>query len=257
MVVAIVAFFALASGGREGDQPLRVAAAADLHLAFTEISRLFEAETGQKVVLIFGSTGLLTKQIEQGAPVDVFAAAGAQFMEKLDGQKLLLSGSKRLYAYGRLALVMRDAKRIQNFSGPPEVMGARDLSVLLDSQVRKVAIASPTHAPYGLAARQALNRSGLWERLQPKIVYARDVRDALQFVQTGNADVALVAASLLARTKEPLRAWLVEGSLYDPPRQTLAIVRTTKRAKMSRVFVDFVTGLKGRQILEKYGFRLP
>ncbi len=255
-VLAVVAAFALASVGREGDQPLHVAAAADLHLAFTEIGRVFEAETGKKVVFIFGSTGLLTRQIEQGAPVDVFAAADVKFVDKLAGQRLLLAGSEHLYAYGRLALVVNGAGGAgQEFAG--KVAGARELASLLNPVVRRVAIASPDHAPYGLAARQALSRSGLWERLQPKLVYARDVRDALQYVQTGNADAAFVAAPLLTGIRGSLRSWLVEGGLYDPPRQTMAVLRGTKQAGASRTFVDFVSGPQGRRILEKYGFRLP
>lgn len=270
LAVAIVVFIALASGGREAGQPLRVAAAADLYPAFTEIGRLFEAETGRKVEFIFGSTGLLAKQIEQGAPVDVFAAADAKFIDKLGEQKLLLPGSKRLYAFGRLALVMigNDPAPVVQVAGgypldgtgakrPQDNMGERGLSALLDSRVRKVAIANPGHAPYGLAASQALHKSGLWEQVEPKLVYARDVRNALQFVQTGNADAALVALPLLGGMKESPRFWVLESSLYTSPRQTMAIIGSTKQAGVSRAFVDFVSGPQGRRILEKHGFGLP
>ncbi len=184
--------------GPQGDSPapgpLTVSAAADLTYAFQEIGKAFEAETGHTVVFNFGSTGQLAQQIEQGAPVDVFAAANVSFIDELEQQGLILTDTKQLYARGRLALWLRA-------DSPLEISHIEDLT---QPGVRRIAIANPDHAPYGMAAREALQAAGVWEAVQPRLVLGENVRQTLQYAETGNVDVAIVALSLCVPAGSPV-----------------------------------------------------
>lgn len=229
----------------KNDRPLTIAAAADLQFAFQEIAERFEEQTGQRVVFSFGSTGNLAKQIEQGAPVDLFAAANVQFVQDLQDKGLIVPGTQQLYAVGRIVLVSSRAGGVE----------VADLTGLLDAKISKVAIANPNHAPYGMAAKQALVAAGLWDQLQPKLVYGENVRQALQFVQTGNAEAGIVALSV-ANVPE-VTCSLIDESLHEPLEQALAVIRGTPREKAARDFIKFVNGPEGRKIMRKYGFVLP
>jgi len=228
---------------------LTVSAASDLTYAFGEIGRQFEAETGHKVVFNFGSTGQLTQQIEQGAPVDVFAAANVSFVEDLERQGLILPDTKQMYARGRITLWMRADSPLQITS----------LADLTRPEVRRIAIANPDHAPYGVAARQAMQTAGIWEAVQPKLVLGDNVRQTLQYAETGNVDVAIVALSLsMPATGGTSGRWtLIPQELYLPIDQALVVIKDTKHEGAARAFATFVNGPQGRQIMRKYGLILP
>jgi molybdate transport system substrate-binding protein len=225
--------------------PFTVAAASDLQNAFPEIGRQFEAASGRKVVFSFGATGNLAKQIENGAPFDVFAAANEQFVDDLDRKGLLAPGSKRLYAIGRLVLASNRR------AGPP----VRELKGLLDPRVKRVAIANPAHAPYGAAAREALKRAGVWERLQPKLVLGENIRQTLQFIQTGNAEAGIVSHSVAGVPEVTYTP--ISERLHEPLRQALAIVKRTPNGDAARQFARFVAGPRGRAVLVRHGFHVP
>ncbi len=229
----------------QGDQPLTVAAAASLQFAFVEIGQMFEQETGQAVVFSFGSSGNLARQIEHGAPLDVFASANAVYVEQLRAQGLLVAASQQTYAQGQLALVVNRASGLQ----------VQRLQDLLDADVTHVALANPGHAPYGLAAQHALQSAGLWEALQPKLVYGENVRQAMQFVQTGNAEAGLVALSV-ADVPE-LDYTLVDVYLHQALDQVIAVVQGTPRLAAGESFIAFVRGPLGQRVLRRYGFQLP
>jgi molybdate transport system substrate-binding protein len=230
---------------------LTVSAASDLIYAFDEIGTQFEAETGHKVVFNFGSTGQLTQQIEQGAPVDVFAAANVSFVEDLERQGLILPDTRQMYARGRIILWMRADSPLQITS----------LADLTRPEVRRIAIADPDHAPYGVAARQAMQTAGIWEAVQSKLVLGENVRQTLQYAETGNVDVAIVALSLsapaAAAAGEPGRWTLIPQELHPPIDQALAVIKDTKHEAPARAFAAFVNGPQGRPIMRKYGFVLP
>jgi len=234
-----------AQGNEMAAPVLRVAAAADLQFAFAEIGALFEEETGGKVIFIFGSTASLASQIENGAPVDVFAAADVRSLDGLVSKGLLIKDTQRTYAFGRIALVGNKKAGIS-------LSGLRDL---LDTRVKHIAIANPQHAPYGLAAQQALEASGVWEQVRPKLVYGENVRQALQFVQTGNADAGIVALSI-AEVPEVTYVPIEQG-LYQPLEQSIAVLKGIRDEELAREFVAFVDGPVGRSVLRKYDFRLP
>jgi molybdate transport system substrate-binding protein len=242
----------LASGGcahrnaplREGRPELRVAAAADLQSAFREIAPLFERETGAKVTLIFGSTGLLAKQAERGAPFDVLCAADESYLLDLEKKSRLAPGTRALYAVGRLVIWTR-----KNGLHPAT------LADLAATAYRRIAIATPEHAPYGAAAKEALENAGIWKALLPRLVYGENVQQALQYAQTGNADAAIVALSLAIGSDG---VWVeVPGSLHRPLRQALAVLSGSAHPSLARRFSAFVNGPTGRALMRSYGFDLP
>jgi molybdate transport system substrate-binding protein len=152
---------------------LTVSAASDLGPAFRKLGSLFEAETGIKIVFNFASTGQLAQQIEQGAPVDVFAAADAARIGALASKGLVISDTVKAYAVGRIVLWTLEGS-------PLRIERVEDL---LQPEVQKIAIANPDHAPYGVAARQAMQSAGIWDPVQDRLVLAENVQQALQRAQ--------------------------------------------------------------------------
>lgn len=221
---------------------LTVAAASDLTPAFEEIGRAFESTNKTKVVFVFGSTGMLTRQLENGAPMDVFAAASMSYINELDQKGLIIPDSKAVYAIGRITLWTPADSTLR-------LEGIKDLA---RPEVMRIAIANPDHAPYGLAARQALESAGIWEAVKPKLVYGDNIRQTLQYAETGNVEVAIVALSL---SKQSHGHWsLIPEELHQPLEQGLAIMKSTKKEQAARAFAAFLKGPQGRAILEKYGF---
>lgn len=226
-------------------EPLLVAAASDLQFAFTEVGQAFAAETGHKVVFTFGSTGNLTTQIENGAPFDILAAANVSFVDRLTAQGLTIPETQQLYAQGRIVLIVNRQSGIQ-------VVG---LSDLLDPSISRIAIANPAHAPYGMAAQEALESAGVWTAIQDKLVLGENVSQTLQFVQTGDAPVGIVALSI-ANVPE-VTGTLLPAELHEPINQALAVIKSTPREDIARAFIAFVSSDQGREIMRRYGFLLP
>ncbi len=224
---------------------ITVAAAADLQFAFTEIAEHFEAQTGHKVILVFGSTGQLARQIEHGAPYDLFAAANIGFIDDLAQKGLIVPESVALYARGRIALVVNKRAGVQ-------VANLKDLT---SANIKRVAIANPDHAPYGLAAKQALQRAGIWDTVEPKLVLGENVRQALQFVQAGDVPAGIVALSVV---NVPEVAYtLIDSDLHEPLDQALGVISASRNQATAIDFARFVNGAQGRPIMRKYGFLLP
>jgi len=224
---------------------LTVSAAADLTPAFEELGRLFGHETGIKVTFNFGSTGQLAQQIEQGAPVDLFAAANVSFVEELERKNLIIPETKALYAQGRITLWTRS----------DSLLKLERLEDLVRPEVRRIAIANPEHAPYGQAAREALHSTGAWERVSSRLVFGENVRQTLQYAETGNVDAAIVALSLSVQSNG--RWVLISEKLHKPLNQALAVIRGTRHEAEARRFANFINSPQGRPIMRNYGFVLP
>ena len=235
--------FQPAVSARAGAPTLTVSAASSLSFALGEAARAFERSSGVRVALNFGSTGTLARQIEQGAPVDLFVAADTETVEELERQGLLAPGSLQVYARGRLALYSLELRldRLEDLTRP---------------EVRRIAVADPQLAPYGAAAREALRALGLWNELEPRLILAENVRQALLYAETGNVEAALVAASLW-RPGAPGQWLLVPEELHRPLDQALALVRGTRLEREARSFAAFLLGPAGRAILRAYGYQLP
>jgi molybdate transport system substrate-binding protein len=233
------------SNGTPPPQTLVVSAASDLTPAFQEIGKLFEQQDETKVTFNFGSTGQLTQQIEQGAPVDLFAAANVSYIEELEKKGLIIPDTKALYAQGRITLWTRDDSALK-----PE-----RVEDLAKPEFKKVAIANPVHAPYGMAAREALQTAGVWDAVSPKLVYGENVSQTLQFAESGNVDAAVVALSLSTQSKG--RWTLIPAAMHKPLNQALAVVKGAKHEREARRFAAFVNSAQGRAVMRQYGFILP
>ncbi|MFH0902059.1 MAG: molybdate ABC transporter substrate-binding protein [Pseudomonadota bacterium] len=239
-----------ADGGRASNPPIRVAAAADLAAAFAEIGHAFERDTGQRVSFSFGSTGLFAKQIEEGAPFDLFAAASVSYVDEVVAAGVCDAATKTLYARGRLAIwTSRGAAK--KTTAPPQ-----SIAELAEARFRRIAIANPEHAPYGVAAREALVAAGIWEQVRSRMVYGENVRQALQLAETGNVEAAIVALALVIRKDDG--AWsLVDENLHRPIDQALVSCRRGGRFAGGRAFATFLVSETGREMMRRYGFSVP
>ncbi len=230
--------------------PLHVAAAADLSDAFPEVGKAFEKSSGRKISFSFGATGLLAKQVEQGAPFDVFAAANMSFVDDVIKAGVCEADTKATYAEGRIVLWTKSDAGLTLAS----------LADLERPEIVHVAIANPDHAPYGKAAKQALVKSGVWDAIEKKIVYGENVQQTLQFAQSGNAEVAIVALSLA--TVSGGHATPIDPRLHEPLNQALVVCRGSAESHGqlepdARKFAAFVASDEGRAIMRRYGFVLP
>jgi molybdate transport system substrate-binding protein len=225
---------------------VRVAAASDLAPAFEEIGHAFTAATGRPVVFTFGSTGALAAQLEQGAPFDVFAAAQASYVDRVVNAGVCDGATRAVLGHGRLVA----------WSRPGGVARASAVAELVDARFARIAIANPDHAPYGVAAREALIAAGLWSALEGRMVLAENVRQALQFADTGNVDVALVAQSLVAprADADPL---LLPDSLHAPLVQSWVVCARGERRAGADALSAWMVGAEGRRVLDRFGLALP
>lgn len=247
--VAVVAALAGTAVSTAAQTPspvdLTVFAASDLGPVFKQIVPQFERKAGARVTLALGSTGMLAQQIRNGAPADVFFAANETFVTQLSSEQLTLQQSQQVYARGRVAIV---ALR----SGPVHVDSLTDLT---DARVKRIAIANPQHAPYGLAAKQALEASGLWTAVESKLVFGENVQQAVQFVRSGSAEAGIVARSV---ADTPDLTWrLVDQRLHAPLDQVAVVLARTKEPHAAAAFIDFVNSAEGRTVMRQFGFLLP
>jgi molybdate transport system substrate-binding protein len=245
LVVSIFVVAGLIAACRKNEQGLTVSAASDLMPAFQEIGRQFEREHGVKVTFNFGSTGQLAQQIEEGAPVDLFAAANASFVDDLEKQGLIAPGTKANYAVGRITLWTRRSSQF-------EITRIEDL---VQDGLKRIAIANPVHAPYGIAAREALMAAGIWTKVEPRLVYGENIRQTLQYAETGDVDVAIIALSLSIVSDG--RWILIPEAMHKPIIQTLAVIKTARSDANARSFAAYVNSGPGRDIMRRYGFVLP
>lgn len=247
----------MSGGCHQVQATLTVSAAADLTDAFAEIGQRFTMESGIAVRFNFGSTGQLAQQIEQGADVDVFAAASVTHIEDLERKGRMKRATRRFYGLGRLVIWSRE-------ESPLKLEKIEDLR---QPGIRRIAIANPEHAPYGIAAREALIAAGVWPgvgtNISPQIVPSENVRQALHYAETGDVDVALVARSLCREKDDdrgvgPRGRWsLIPASLHAPLNQAMGVVAGTRYEAEAQRFIDYVTGKEGRAILARYGFNPP
>jgi molybdate transport system substrate-binding protein len=240
----------LGAAGPQAAQGLAVAAASDVQFALPAIASEFEKDTGHKVTLTFGSSGNFFTQIQNGAPFDVLLSADIDYPRQLERSGLAERGSLYEYATGRIVLWTRNDSGIDI---------RRGLIVLTTPQVRRVAIANPDHAPYGRAAVAALRHEQLYERVEGKFVRGENISQAAQFVQSGNAEVGVLALSLaLAPALKSVGTYIeIPASLYPPIEQAAVILSRSKQKAVAQQFVDFLKEPESARILQSYGFVVP
>lgn len=224
---------------------ITVAAAANLNLPLNEISALYKKETGKNVALVFSSSGNLSAQIKNGAPFDLFIAANEGFVDSLIKGNYADNGSKNIYAIGRAACAF----------SPKLSKKINKLEDLLSPDVKKIAIADPSYAPYGQAAKEALMSSGLWDKLKDKFVYGKDIQHSYTLVKSGNAEAGFIAFASVKPGE--VGYFLIDSKLHKPLTQALCIISSSKNKKEAELFSNFILGVKGKQILKKYGFDFP
>ena len=232
-----------------GDE-IKVAAAADLTYAFKDVAARFEKETGNKVSLIIGSSGNFYSQIQNGAPYDLFFSADIQYPKKLEAAGLAEKGSLYRYAVGKIVLWVPNASKLDVNKG---------LAVLQDPSVRKIAIANPAHAPYGVAAVAALKNEKLFDKVSGKFVLGENISQAAQFVQSGNADAGILALSLAVAPamKEAGRYFEIPSSEYPTIEQAAIVLQSSKHKGTARQFIDFLKQPETVKLMESYGFAVP
>src|ERR1700689_480855 len=225
-------------------QEITVAAAANLTEVAQTLGMEFEAQTKIHPVFSFGSTAVLTTQIENSAPFDVFLAADAEHVDKLDHEGLLVPGSNAAYAIGVLAMWIPP-------SGKAHIAKIDDLK---SKDVSVIALANPKLAPYGAAAVETLQHAGIWDQVKDKIVYAENIDMAKQYGTSKNADAVFTAYSLVL--KEAGKVIQVDEALHTPIVQKLGSVARSQHIEDAQKFTRFVLGDTGRAILARYGYKL-
>ena len=231
---------------------VRIAAASDVRYALDDMTvRLRQAVPGLEVEVVYGSSGTLFAQLTNGAPFDLFLSADVDYPRQLAARGLTLAGTEFRYADGRLA-VWAPA------SSPIDVEN-RGMDALLDPGVAHVAIANPAHAPYGRAAEAAMRQARVYDRVKSKVVLGENVSQALQFVQSGAAEVGVVALSLALAPalRTSGKYWTVPPELHLPLEQGGVIIKAAADPEAARAVRTFMLSAEGRTILGAYGFSVP
>lgn len=230
-------------------EKITVAAAADLKFAMDEVATAFrKAHPGEEVEIIYGSSGKAHTQIQQGAPYDLYFSADIAFPNELIEQGLAASSKVTPYALGRIVLwsANMDASTMT-------------LASLADPRIAHVATANPKHAPYGKRAEEALRAAKLWDTVEPKMIYGENITQAAQFVQTGNAEVGVIALSLAVSPELSSKGgyYLIPDNLHEPLEQGFIILKRAQNNPLARQFADYMNSPQARAVMTKYGFVLP
>jgi molybdate transport system substrate-binding protein len=247
LAVALVMVLLGAAAARAQDVTLSVA--VSLKEATEELGRSFmAARPGVTLRYNFGASGDLQKQIEAGAPVDVFLSAAQRQMDDLEKQNLIVPASRQAFARNVLVVIKPADSRI-DITKPAD---------LLEARVGRIVIGSPKTVPAGQYAEESLRALGLWDRLQPKLVFSENVRQALDYVARGEVDAGFVyttdAASRAQGVKEAFRP---PDNSYRPVIYPGAVVAASKQAALAQAFLDLLGGPEGRAVLGRFGFQPP
>lgn len=236
----------LPSAAKEQNGEILVSAAISLKESFTEIGSLYERQAGNRVTFSFGASGELEKQIEAGAPVDVFVSAGEREMDQLQARDLVEPGSRVDFARNALVLIVPSDSKLQ----------LHLVSELVRPDVKKIALGNPKTDPAGSYARELLDRTKLWPQLEPRLVFAENVRQVLDYVMRGEVDAGFVYATDVGVAGGRV-AVVAEAPQeeYSPILYPLAVVRGNSHARAAKAFVDLVLAPEGAGILTKHGFR--
>ena len=245
MVSLGVAWALLATTPARAGETL-VAVAANFAEVVDGLKPIFEKASGHRVEATTGSTGKFYAQIAAGAPFDILLSADAKTPERLEAEGAGVAGTRFTYAIGRLTL----------WSSDPNRVGADGRAALTAADVRHIAIANPDLAPYGLAAREALQSLGLWSTLQNKIVIGQTIGQTHSLVATGNAQLGFVALSAVLSPRAPTRGsrWNVPQELFAPIRQDAVLLRPGAGKDAARAFMGFLRSAEARQVIDRFGY---
>jgi molybdate transport system substrate-binding protein len=229
---------------------IKIAAASDLTFAFKDVVAQFQKQTGNSVKLTYGSSGNFYAQIQNGAPFDLFFSADVGYPEKLQTAGLVEPGTIYEYASGKLVIWVPNASKLEL---------SRGLATLLDPGIRKIAIANPLHAPYGVAAVAAMRHDSIYDQVKGKLVLGENISQTAQFVQSGNADVGLLALSLAVAPAMQDKGRYVEipATDYPPIIQAAAILKSSRNKDLANQFMKFIKQPDTVALMARYGFTIP
>lgn len=252
-VVLAVGMAVLGMGGpaSASDEELTIAAASDLNFAFKKLVSDFENATGTHVRLSLGSSGNFFSQIQHGAPYDLYFSADIRYPQKLEQTGHAVPGSLYKYAVGRIVVWTPKSSSVH--------VAQAGMDALLDPSIKKIAIANPKHAPYGRAAIAAMEYFKIHDRVKDKLVLGENISQAAQFVESGAADIGIVALSLALAPamKEVGQYWEIPAASHPSLEQGAVIVAGTKNQQAAKAFLEFLRGPEGRQAMANYGFVVP
>jgi len=221
---------------------ITVAAAADLRNVLAEIQPEIERQCETRLTVVYGSSGQLKNQIEAGANFGLYLSADSQYPMDLAARGLVVPNGVAAYAVGRLALATRTG-----------IEPLVSLEGLTSPEVRRIAIANPGHAPYGRAAKEALEASGLYGAIEGKLVLGENIRQTTDYVEKGDADAGIVALALVIKGS-PASYTLIDSSLHEPIEQGGAVIKGTGAELTGRCVLQYLLGPEGQDALRKYGF---
>jgi len=244
-IAAFILIFVLAVPSQ--GQEITVAAAADLRSALDEITSHFQTETAVHVKVVYGSSGNLFQQIQNGAPFDLFFSANSDYPKKLEAASLSVPGTYYEYARGHLVLLTSSTSTLDLQQG---------LKALLEPSIKRIAIADPGHAPYGQAAVAALKSQGIYDQVSRKIVVGENVAQAASFVISGAADIGIVAKSLaiLPSARDRIRFAEIPANEYPPIQQACVLLKSSNKQEPARRFITYIQTPEASKILQRYGF---
>ncbi len=248
LAILLLSICVMPADARAGE--ITVAAAADLTFAFKAIAARFQKETGNTVRLSYGSSGNFFAQIKNGAPYDLFFSADVEYPRKLEAAGLTEPGTLYEYAAGEIVIWV---------PGNSKLDIKRGLKVLLDPDIHKIAIANPQHAPYGRAAVAAMRHEGIYDQVLSRLVLGENISQTAQFVQSGNADVAILALSLALAPamKAKGRYFEIPADDYPPIIQAAVILKAAHDKAAAGQLLKFLKQPAGVALMEQYGFTLP
>jgi molybdate transport system substrate-binding protein len=246
-VAMLVAVFAYPFAGHAADKTeITVSAAISLKNAFQEIGRLYEKKNGSKILFNFGASGDLMRQIDGGAPVDVFASAAKKDMDDAEKKGLIIPETRRNFAVNSIVLIV-PAK------GGLKIASFQDLK---KAAVGRIAVGNPNTVPAGRYAKEVFGHYALWNDLKDKLVFTENVRQALDYVSRGEVEAGVVYSTDAAIKARDVRiAVKASKESHSPVVYPIAIVKGTGKQAAAMEFVSIVTSKQGKKILEKYGFR--
>jgi len=252
LLLFVVALLFLAGGGLMFGHPaqteLTVSAAISLKDALDEAKQIYTKEHPDVAIAInYGASGTLQLQIEQGAPVDVFLSAAPKQMDALETKGLLLAGTRKDLLQNEVVLVApKDSK-----------LGLRSFQDLTRTDVKQVALGEPTTVPAGQYAKETLTSLGIYDTVNAKAVLAKDVRQVLTYVETGNVDAGIVYATDAASSSKVTVVATAPPKSHAPVIYPGAVIKASKNPEAAKSLLDFLAGPRGAAVFQKYGFRTP
>lgn len=231
-------------------EKISIAAASDLKFAMDEIVVLYKkSNPTDEIDVIYGSSGKFFTQIKQNAPYDLYFSADSSYPSQLSKEGLT-AGEVTPYALGRIVLwaprTKLDASKM-------------NLQNLVNPDIKHIAIANPKHAPYGKRAEEALKSVDVWDKVESKLVYGENISQTAQFVQTGNAEIGIIALSLALSSELSTQGnyWLIPETLHQPLAQGFVLTKRAENNALAKKFASYVKAQEARKVMSKYGFSLP